>query len=122
MLINHFERMERLVSHIFFNVWYNWCINTVTLKIQGGARAPPCPNLPKPMSGPVIYSTTLRANELDDIPTIRLDLRVPVKKYYYPVRNLTTIDGFSTTPAIEPYSSRAPTETSGLSFMELSLS
>ena len=50
MLINHFERMERLVSHIFFNVWYNWCINTVTLKIQGGARAPPCPNLPKPMS------------------------------------------------------------------------
>ena len=73
-------------------------------------------------SGPVIYSTTLRANELDDIPTIRLDLRVPVKKYYYPVRNLTTIDGFSTTPAIESYSSRAPTETSGLSFMELSLS
>ena len=52
MLINHFERMERLVSHIFFNVWYNWCINTVTLKIQGGARAPPCPNLPKPMPRP----------------------------------------------------------------------
>ena len=52
-------------------------------------------------SVPVIYSTTLRTNELDDISTTRLDLGVPGKKYYYPVRNLTTIDGFSTTPAIE---------------------
>ena len=52
-------------------------------------------------SGLVIYSTTLRTNELDNIPTTRLDLRVPGKKYYYPVRNLTTIDRFTTTPAIE---------------------
>ena len=73
-------------------------------------------------SVPVIYSTTLRTNELDNIPTTRLDLRVPGKKYYYLVRNLTTIDRFTTTPAIEQYSSRAPTETSGLSFMDLSLS
>ena len=52
-------------------------------------------------SVPVIYSTTLRTNELDNIPTTRLDLRVPGKKYYYLVRNLTTIDRFTTTPAIE---------------------